>query len=151
MGYRSDVFYAVGWPNPDHAKEVLAVYALDQRVRDHKLYEEWKLFDEGGPLIMTYYAESIKWYEHHYDDVQGMERLEHLAEQFWQEREFPYACKFVRIGEEVDDIVERLWFAGDDAESVHDIFLDIGNVSRCIVDFEPSTTYWSIKVRSDDA
>ena len=97
MGYRSDVFYAVGWPNPEHAKEVLAVYALDQRVQDHEVYKDWEMYDEGGPLIMLYYYEWIKWYES-YEDVQGLQRLEQLAEQFWQERKFPYACKFVRIG-----------------------------------------------------
>jgi len=140
MGYRSDVFYAVGWPNPEHAKEVLAVYALDQRVQDHEVYKDWEMYDEGGPLIMLYYYEWIKWYES-YEDVQGLQRLEQLAEQFWQERKFPYACKFVRIGDETDDIEERFWFAGDEAESVYDIFSDMAGVCRHISDVEPPEKY----------
>ena len=144
MGYKSDVFYAVGWPNPEHAKEVLAVYVLDKRVQDHKIYKGWEMYDEGGPLIMLYYDEWVKWYDD-FEDVQGVQRLGGLAEQFWRERGFPYAHKFVRIGEDVDDIDERFWDRGDEAQSIVDLFADIGCVNRHISNIELPEKYGTNK------
>jgi|TARA_R110000803_G_scaffold203447_1_gene269024 hypothetical protein len=126
MGYRSDVFYALAWPNKDHAKEVLAVYAMDQRVIDHEvLLLDWTYYDKDGSLLMVYRNESVKWYED-FEDVQALERAEELAELFWQERKFPYACKFVRLGEDLEDVEERHFLAGEEAEDVYEDLHSMG-------------------------
>lgn len=141
MGYRSDVFYALAWPNKDHAKEVLAVYAMDQRVIDHEvLLLDWTYYDKDGSLLMVYQSEYVKWYGD-FEDVQALERAEELAELFWQERKFPYACKFVRVGEDLEDVEERHFLAGEEAEDVYEDLHSMGCIHRCIEGGDPPIAY----------
>jgi len=141
MGYRSDVFYALAWPNKDHAKEVLAVYAMDQRVIDHEvLLRAWDCYEKDGSLLMVYQSDYVEWYVD-FEDVQALQRAEELAELFWQERKFPYACKFVRIGEELEDIEERHFLAGEEAEDAYEDLHSIGYICRHIADADPPPTY----------
>jgi len=141
MGYRSDVFYALAWPNKDHAKEVLAVYAMDQRVIDHEvLLRCWTYYDKDGCLLMIYQNEYVKWYED-FEDVQALERAEELAELFWQERKFPYACKFVRVGDDLEDVEERHFLAGEEAEDAYEDLHSMGYVHRRIEGGDPPITY----------
>ena len=141
MGYRSDVFYALAWPNKDHAKEVLAVYATDQRVIDHEvLLLDWTYYDKDGSLLMVYQDESVKWYED-FEDVQALEHAEELAELFWRERKFPYACKFVRLGEDLEDVEERHFLAGEEAEDAYEDLHSMGYIHRRVEGGDPPIAY----------
>tara|TARA_R100000664_G_scaffold3620_1_gene7940 strand:+ start:333 stop:818 length:486 start_codon:yes stop_codon:yes gene_type:complete len=114
MGYRSDVSIVVAFDNLDNMKEVLAVYLLDPRVKEHDLMQHWKTCQDvfepqqqlvGEPLqpITTYYLklyeQEWKWYDN-YEDVQGLQHLYLLAMEFAENRKFAVAWKEVSIGED---------------------------------------------------
>ena len=104
MGYRSDVHIAVAFTCEDDLKEVLAVYAIDPLVQQHDLLKEWEVKEDN---ILLYLAEDVKWYDSS-EDVQGIMHMLSLVDTFYEERdEMQRAYRFVRIGEEQDDIEER--------------------------------------------
>ena len=117
MGYRSDVYIAVAFASKSDMEEVLAVYTLDPRVQKMGLVKDWEVKEDN---ILLYSAEDVKWYDN-YEDVQGIEYMLTLADQFREERDMPVAHRFIRTGEELNDIeirddgrddgdlIEKLW------------------------------------------
>jgi hypothetical protein len=104
MGYRSDVHIAVAFTCEEDLKEVLAVYAIDPLVQQHDLLKEWEVKEDN---ILLYLAEDVKWYDSS-EAVQGIMHMLSLVDTFYEERdEMQVAYRFVRIGEEQDDIEER--------------------------------------------
>ena len=103
MGYRSDVVIAVAMANKENMDELLSVYALNIYVQKHNLLPEWEVGEYQGAWVAMYTAEHVKWYDS-YDDVRGFSALPKLAETFWEERGLPYAYRFIRVGEECEDI-----------------------------------------------
>ena len=104
MGYRSDVVLMAVFSNAEEREEVLAIYRMDPRVGEHKLEEEWRKVDFGdGAVGLVYEGHSVKWYNG-YDDVQGLQHMQGVIENFNQERDFEYAWGEARIGEEDTDI-----------------------------------------------
>lgn len=103
MGYRSDVVIAVAMGSKKDLDELMAVYALNIFVQKENLMPEWEIGEYENAWVAMYKAEQVKWYGT-YDDVKGFEALTKLAETFWAERNVPYAYRFIRIGEEDNDI-----------------------------------------------
>ena len=103
MGYRSDVVIAVAMGSKKDLDELMAVYALNIFVQKENLMPEWEIGEYEDAWVAMYKAEQVKWYDS-YDDVKGFEALTKLAETFWAERNMPYAYRFIRIGEEANDI-----------------------------------------------
>ena len=103
MGYRSDVVIAVAMGSKKDLDELMAVYALNIFVQKENLMPEWEIGEYEDAWVAMYKAEQVKWYDS-YDDVKGFEALTKLAETFWAERNVPYAYRFIRIGEEANDI-----------------------------------------------
>ena len=103
MGYRSDVVIAVAMGNKKDLDELMSVYALNIFVQKENLLPEWEIGEYEDAWVAMYKAEGVKWYDS-YDDVKGFEALTKLAETFWEERNMPYAYRFIRIGEEDNDI-----------------------------------------------
>ena len=104
MGYRSDVYIAVAFAREEELKEVLAVYAIDPLVQKHDLLKAWEQREDN---ILYFHEDSIKWYDSS-EDVQGILHMLSLMEHFYENRdEMQMAYRFVRIGEEMDDIEER--------------------------------------------
>jgi hypothetical protein len=111
MGYRSDVVIAFAFKHKAQVDEVMAVYRMDPRVQEHDLEKLWTICEREGDVFVYYAAEHIKWYES-YEDVQGLEHMKHVVNMFDEQRGrdegdvavFPYAFRFVRIGEEDNDI-----------------------------------------------
>ena len=103
MGYRSDVVIAVAMGSKKDLDELMAVYALNIFVQKENLLPEWEIGEYEDAWVAMYKAEGVKWYDS-YDDVKGFEALTKLAETFWEERNMPYAYRFIRIGEEDNDI-----------------------------------------------
>jgi len=103
MGYRSDVVIAVAMGSKKDLDELMAVYALNIFVQKENLMPEWEIGEYENAWVAMYKAEQVKWYGN-YDDVKGFEALTKLAETFWAERNMPYAYRFIRIGEEDNDI-----------------------------------------------
>ena len=103
MGYRSDVVIAVAMVSKEDMDELMSVYALNLFVQKENLLPSWEIGEYEGAWVAMYTAEDVKWYDA-YDDVKGFEALTKLAESFWEERNMPYAYRFIRIGEEDNDI-----------------------------------------------
>ena len=122
MGYRSDVVIAVAMANKENMDELLSVYALNIFVQKNNLLPEWGVGEYQGAWVAMYTAEYVKWYDS-YDDVKGLSALPKLAETFWEERGLPYAYRFIRVGEEYEDIEvscnESAWADQDDKTGSH--------------------------------
>ena len=109
MGYRSDVSIVVAFDNLDNMKEVLAVYLLDPRVKEHELMQHWGVYKYDTSKDASYMSDAVyylkleeenwKWYDS-YEDVQGLKHLYLLAMEFAEKRNFAVAWKEVSIGED---------------------------------------------------
>jgi len=128
MGYRSDVGYKIQFDNwiewqptitdrPITSKDLFNTFLAEAKSReDTKLCFE----DDDGvftidedKLSITFYANSVKWYED-YPDVKCHEALLDLANEWIEQHEkddrlrhSPVRWGFVRIGEEQGDVDER--------------------------------------------
>jgi hypothetical protein len=110
MGYRSDVYIAVAFTCEEDLKEVLAVYAIDPLVQKHDLLKAWEQREDN---ILYFHEDSVKWYDSS-EDVQGIMHMLSLVDTFYEERdEMQVAHRFVRIGEEQEDIEERYEIGND--------------------------------------
>ena len=129
MGYRSDVGYKIKFDKDlewlesvaDDKKNVTSKDLFNLFVTEAKSKEETKLCfdDDDGAfeiddenLSITFFAESVKWYES-FEDVQCHEKLLELADEWLEQHDkedkfySPLRWGFVRIGEERDDVEER--------------------------------------------
>lgn len=135
MGYRSDVRVAVSFDNEHTRKEVMAVYSMHPSVQEHNIAKDWHVHDgemsfwrdnTGGSMpvyTLMYSADYVKWYDT-YEDVQAVEFMHQICAKFDAEREaFSYAYKFIRVGEEIEDIEIRSDHGNDDVSSDLDEYL----------------------------
>ena len=91
--------------------ELMAVYRMDPRVQKNDLESAWKISERDNAVFLYYAADYVKWYES-FDDVQGLEYMRTLVNTFDEERGrgegdlplFPFAFRFIRIGEEDPDV-----------------------------------------------
>ena len=106
MGYRSDVKIVVIASSKEAMDDLLAVYAMLPEVQEAGGFEElgWERYELGEGRVLTYEADDVKWYDS-CDDVIAVMRLLEDVNIFNQERsEDVYAARFVRIGEQYDDV-----------------------------------------------
>ena len=112
MGYRSEVAILVSFRDIEHRDEVLAAYAMDKKVQDSGAVNKWtKITPENDYPLLKFYEADTKWYES-YADVQAVHHLEHVLQMFAEERGLPYGWRFIRIGEDAEDI--------EQSDSYHD-------------------------------
>ena len=128
MGYRSDVHIAVAFASEADMKEVMAVYALDPRVQKHNLLEQWDIKDDN---ILYYHGDYVKWYDN-YEDVQGIERLMEVADDFYSERGMAVAYRRIRIGEETDDLEHGFDYNGEGSDTLMELLWDRMNIVRSV-------------------
>ena len=124
MGYRSEVVLAVSKPMVPHFLTVLAQHeSVRQLVHDADQLEE----NYDGGMLM--YWSGIKWYES-YPEIAAIEKFvsdcESECVEGWADTSNPYTeyehFRFVRIGEETDDIEEKGGFGDGEihiSRSVH--------------------------------
>jgi hypothetical protein len=111
MGYRSDVVIGFAFKAKAQIDELMAVYRMDPRVQHNDLEAAWKISERDDVVFLYYAADYVKWYES-FDDVQGLEYMRTLVNTFDEERGrgegdlplFPFAFRFIRIGEEDPDV-----------------------------------------------
>ena len=109
MGYRSDVKIVVIASSKEAMDDLLAVYAMLPEVQKAGGFEKlgWERYELGEGRVLTYEADDVKWYDS-YEDVTAIMRLLEDVNIFNQERsEDVYAARFVRIGEDYNDIEEE--------------------------------------------
>ena len=125
MGYRSEIVIAVAMANKEDMDELLSVYALNMYVQKENLLPEWEVGEYEDAWVAMYTAEQVKWYDH-LDDVKGLSALTKLAETFWEERGLPYAYRFVRVGDEYEDIeVSCNESSSNETDKTGDILADL--------------------------
>jgi hypothetical protein len=129
MGYRSDVKIVVIASSKEAMDDLLAVYAMLPEVQKAGGFEElgWERYELGEGRVLTYEADDVKWYDS-CDDVTAIMRLLEDVSIFNQERsEDVYAARFVRVGEQYDDVEVENY--GDDYE--YDMYDSITHTPRC--------------------
>ena len=117
MGYRSEVVFAVSKPMVPHFLTVLAQHP-DVRQLVHEADQFEKNYTDGGMLM---YWSGIKWYES-YPEIAAIksfvadcesESVEGWAPEEEHDTEYDH-FRFVRIGEETNDVEEKGGFADCD-------------------------------------
>jgi hypothetical protein len=130
MGYRSDVLLAIVFKTKEQRDEVWAVYVLDKRVQEYGLANEWRTCDNYEYPMLYLEQEHSKWYES-FEDVQGFEHLQSVAQDFADLRDFEYAWLKLRIGEETNDIEEEYITEDPDGHLQEQLYNTV-NVERSI-------------------
>ncbi len=98
MGYRSDVAFAIKFPTAEQRDAFTAVIKLAADPTELGCLAEYTNYDEQ---TYTGYFDNVKWYPD-YDDV----KVHHiLMERAVEDHEASY--RFIRIGEEYDDLEEQ--------------------------------------------
>jgi hypothetical protein len=105
MGYRSDVTYAIEFKDLETKRKFVAVNKLHPQFI--KALKECEGVDTDN-LFIIYEANFVKWYETYEDVSWHMDMLSAIEE----EETEGVAAKFIRIGEEHDDI-EVIEYQGD--------------------------------------
>jgi hypothetical protein len=105
MGYRSEVAYQIVLKDKTTLNDFIArVMVLGGYER--KALEECQIetSDKAEECFINFYASDVKWYDD-YPDVQGHEKLRQLALEWFDHDDV--GVNFIRIGEELEDIVEE--------------------------------------------
>lgn len=126
MGYYSEVAYvAVG--KKDDMLAAIAAWRLNSPERAAIQLDEVDIVPHGDEhLLMSFYADSIKWYDS-FERIQAHESFLSSLE------DKPIAARFVRIGEEENDIETQNY--GDGCLGLSDLYDRIYPVRSLCVDF----------------
>ena len=118
MGYRSDIRIITSEKGFEELKKFVTKY-LKEHNEDYTLLENCDIKQEGKK--QCYFGWNyVKWYENDYEDVDAiMEGLQHLSDK-------EYSYRYMRIGEEYDDVEEQYC----DGEKDKNIFLEYPSMIR---------------------
>jgi len=107
MGYRSQVAFAI---HPDKVSDFLAVLSGCQEAFDLCRYDDGIKTDmfEKGDLFIS--MDGIKWYE----GYKGVDTIDKFIADTIDEDNGPEMVRFLRVGEDREDIVESGDYAWDD-------------------------------------
>lgn len=110
MGYRSEVAYVIEFDNVEAKEKWVSLAKLHPS--HSKALKECKFVDDMDRPYITAYFQHVKWYES-YDDVKTHTAM---LEEIGEDEEGKVAARFIRIGEEPDDVEEE--FYGDGAYDI---------------------------------
>ena len=121
MGYRSTVAYTIRftpiYENKDssteemtkQAKESFYTFLAEAKVKHPSCFaEEFGVDVDEANMALNFLQEDVKWYED-YDDVKAHESLIQLSKDWVDMENKHIGGIFMRIGEEIDDLVEEDW------------------------------------------
>ena len=123
MGYRSTVAYTIRFVPRDmtdesieKAKASFYLFITEAKAKETTAgaFTDEDLKINHDDLKINFFADNVKWYES-YPDVQCHECLMGLAREWADDGESsdPYiGGAFVRIGEELEDMVQEVWGEG---------------------------------------
>jgi hypothetical protein len=121
MGYRSDVAYTIRFVHEDDTNNKQSFYTFLAEAKANAATAacfkdlDWAALEvDEAKFRINFHVDHVKWYEG-YPDVQCHEALLSLAKE-WDEDEDNHshiAYAFVRMGEESDDIDERVSESAD--------------------------------------
>ena len=106
MGYRSEVAYQIVFKDRETTNKFIARIMMLGGYERKALEEcQIEVLDNGREeCFINFYASDVKWYDD-YPDVQGHEKLRELALEWFDHDDV--GVNFIRIGEEIEDIVEE--------------------------------------------
>lgn len=124
MGYRSTVAYTIRFtPIPDNnvdsptneeikkCESSFYTFLAEAKVKFSGAFDDKCLVVDAPNMAINFLAQDVKWYEG-YDDVQVHENLISLSKEWADEGETAnrhIGGIFIRIGEEIDDLIEEYW------------------------------------------
>ena len=115
MGYRSQVFYGATFPTDDEANAAMLAAKLKFDFGseiDNDWF--WDNHCERSNNRIIFMHNSIKWYvDGSYDGVNNIIRIFD-----WFHEELGATVRFVRVGEEQDDIDDQFWQGEDGGDEV---------------------------------
>lgn len=125
MGYRSEVAYVIRFKD----KEQRELFVALQRAKaDKHINEALNEMIELEEDKLAYHADSVKWYDS-YEEVQAHEKLMGEALELFNEDQDITGYRFIRIGEEYEDVVvedhgdsDELWEYLDVQRSINVAF-----------------------------
>ena len=116
MGYRSEVAYTIRFTSDHDEKNRQSFYTFLAEAKSKAATAacfteetgQWSEFEvDEKRFRINFFAEGVKWYES-YEDVKCHEALVSLAKEWADESDNPeIGFKFVRIGEDDDDIEQK--------------------------------------------
>lgn len=126
MGYYSEVAYvAVG--KKDDILAAIAAWRLNSPDKAGIHLDEVDIVPRGNEhLLVSFYADSTKWY----DSFEGIQAHESFLLSL---EDKPIAARFVRIGEDENDIETRTY--GDGCDGFDDLYSYIYPVRSICIDF----------------
>lgn len=126
MGYYSEVTYvAVG--KKDDMLTAIAAWRLSDPDQAATQLDEVYIVPHGDEhLLVSFYADSIKWYDR-FNEIRA--HTQFLASLEGK----PIAARFVRVGEDIDDIETQNY--GEGCEGFFDLYSWVGLVRTISVDF----------------
>jgi len=121
MGYRSTVAYTIRFtpmtsnnvdsPTEEELKECKAsfyTFLAEAKVKFSGALDDKGMTVDEGNMALNFIAYDVKWYET-YEDVKVHEELMDLSKAWDEMGDKSVGGIFMRIGEEVDDIVQEGW------------------------------------------
>ena len=121
MGYRSMVAYTIrftaqsnGVDSPtdeeiDQCKASFYTFLAEAKSKFSGCFtEEFGVKVDEFNFALNFYADHVKWYED-YEDVKAHTALQDLSKSWVEDENKHIGGIFIRIGEEMDDIVEEGW------------------------------------------
>ncbi len=132
MGYRSDVAIMAVVGSKEHADEVMAIYRMNEKVREHNVEASWRRVEmDNGAVVLIFEEENIKFYDT-YHDVQAVLHMQDVLGDFGDQRkDFNFAWGKAIIGEETNDIEFDVYAGGEgDKDDLCDIVYDNLGISR---------------------
>jgi len=123
MGYRSTVAYTIRftphYPTTDsptdeelsECKESFYTFLAEAKVKYSGAFDDESMTVDESNMAINFLVENVKWYED-YEDVMVHEDLLSLSKEWADEGETAnkhIGGIFIRIGEELDDIVREAW------------------------------------------
>jgi len=108
MGYRSQVAFAIRGKKED-VIPVLMTLRLEGSAATKAALDELSASEHEGWLTLSFYEESVKWYDG-YDDVDALKAIyEKFKDEENADERRLFDGAFVRIGEDDDDLETDFW------------------------------------------
>ena len=111
MGYRSEVAFAV---HPDKVSEFLAVLSTSQGALDLCRWDNGMKSDVFTKGDLFIHMDGVKWYE----GYKGVDAIDEFIRKVIEDDDQPDKVRFLRVGEDREDIVECGDYMWDDLNIV---------------------------------
>ena len=113
MGYRSDVAYSIRWDSDDVQKHRDSFYTFLAEAKANPAtspcftMEDFSVTVNEEKFRIDFHVGDVKWYESYTEVIAHTELLKMVMEYHNDTPPHPVEYKFVRVGEQLDDVDEQ--------------------------------------------